>query len=63
MRELDFTIRNSILEADFFKNRKKKWDRIPTFHIFCVDRTRRKIVITIREGGGGLFQKKEGNHE
>lgn len=62
-RELDFTIRKGILKADFLKKRRKKWDRIPTFHNFSVDKIRKLLINTKCEGGGGTFSKKEGNHE
>jgi hypothetical protein len=61
-RELDFTIRNGILKADFLKTGRKNGIESPLSTFFCVDRNRRKIVITIREGVGDFFQK-EGNHE
>lgn len=60
-REFDFTIRKGILKADFLKKAKKKWDRIPTFHNFPVDKIRKLLINTKCGGGGGLFPKRRKN--
>ena len=53
--------RKGILKADFKENHEKKWDRIPTFHKFRVDRSRETLINKEYEDGGGNYEQSDFN--
>lgn len=55
-KDLDFTEAERRFEGRFLKNYGKKWDRIPTFHKFRVDRSRKTLINKEYEDGGGNYE-------
>ena len=55
-KDFDFQVQKGILKADFEKI-KKKWDRIPTFNRFDVDRSYETLINKEYEDGGGNYEQ------
>lgn len=53
---LDFTKSEEHFESRFLKKLRKKWDRIPTFQKFRVDRNRETLINKEYEDGGGNYE-------
>ena len=60
-KDLDFTEAEMRFEGRFLKNYGKKWDRIPTFHKFRVDRSRKTLINKEYEDGGGNYEQSDFN--